>query len=542
MMLKKISKLWNGETGGLTAAAFIVGAASLASRLVGVLRDRALASTFGAGASLDAYYAAFRVPDFLYNLVILGALSAGFIPVFSEYLETKDKREAWKLAESVLSVVGATMAVLCLVLAALAPIIIPLTVPGFTGEKLETTIRLSRIMFLSPFFLGLSAVMGGILQTTRRFVAFSLAPVFYNLCIIGGVYLLAPRFGVEGVAWGVVIGAFLHLAVQSSVVLRLGLQHIPWPSLKLEGVRRILKLMLPRTAGLAVSQLNLVILLIFASTLSEGSVSVFNLANNLQSFPVGIIGISFAVAAFPLLTKYASLRDTERFAQTLDSAARKITFFILPATALFFLLRAQAVRLVLGAGVFDWNDTIRTATVLGVFLISLLGQAIVPLLARAFYAHQNTRTPLWIGVISELANVGLAFYLRSIYGITGLAIAFTVATYVNGVLLFWMLERKYGPFGMRRYLSSAVKTVAASLAIIAAGYPVRQALGTVFPLRTFWQVALQAGAAGLVGLAAFILVAWLLKSPEFQELRIAVNRKLFRHGPPVSGAEEAQGI
>lgn len=541
-MLNKISKIWHGETNGIAAAAFIVGAASLASRLVGVLRDRALASTFGAGTSLDAYYAAFRVPDFLYNLVILGALSAGFIPVFSEYLETREKREAWKLAENVLSVVGATMAVSCLALAVLAPVLIPLTVPGFTGEKLDTTIRLSRIMFLSPFFLGLSAVMGGILQTTRRFVAFSLAPVFYNLFIIFGVYALAPRFGIEGVAWGVVIGAFVHLVVQSTVVLGLGLQRIPWPSFKIEGVRRILKLMAPRTVGLAVSQMNLVILLIFASSLAEGSVSVFNLANNLQSFPVGIIGISFSIAAFPLLTKFASTKNREGFAHALDSAARKITFFILPATALFFLLRAQAVRLALGAGAFDWEDTIRTATVLGVFLISLLGQSIVPLLARAFYAQQNTRTPLWIGVLSELANVGLAFYLRSMYGIVGLAIAFTVATYVNGILLFWMLERKYGPFGKRQYLSSALKSGVASVAIIAAGYPVRQILGTLFPLRTFWEVALQAACAGTVGVAAFVFVAWLLKSPEFGELRVAINRKLFRQGPRIQGVEEAQGV
>ena len=541
-MLKKISRLWNGETNGIAAAAFVVGAASLASRIVGVLRDRALASTFGAGHALDAYYAAFRLPDFLYSLIILGALSAGFIPVFSEYLETREKRDAWKLAEQVLSVVGATMAVTCALLALLSPVIIPLTVPGFEGENLALTIRLGRIMFLSPFFLGLSAVMGGILQSTRRFVAFSLAPVVYNLAIILGVYAFAPTFGIEGLAWGVVLGAFLHFAVQTTVALRLGLSRIPWPSFRPEGVRRIVKLMLPRTAGLAVSQLNLVILLVFASALPTGSVAVFNLANNLQSFPVGLVGISFAVAAFPLLTAAASRKDRDGFNHTLDSAARKIVFFILPATALFFLLRAQIVRLVLGTGVFDWDDTIRTATILGVFLISLLGQALVPLLARAFYAYQNTMTPLWIGLVSEIVNIGLAFLLRGPYGIVGLAIAFSAATYVNGVLLFLAFERRYGRMEKRGFISSLAKSGVASVAIIIAGYPVRQYLGTLFPLRSFLQVALQAGAAGLVGTLAFFFVAWLLKSPELAELRVSVNRRLFRHGPPVSGAEEAQGV
>ncbi len=541
-MFQKLSKLWHGQTNGIAAAAFVVGVASLSSRLVGVLRDRALASAFGAGTTLDAYYAAFRVPDMLYNLIILGALSAGFIPVFSEYLATHERREAWKLAEETLSVVGITMIVACVLLALLSPVIVPLIVPGFEGEKLALTIKLSRIMFLSPFFLGLSAVMGGILQATRRFLAFALAPVVYNLAIIFGVIVFAPRFGIEGVAWGVVLGAFLHCIVQAAVALRLGVQRIPRPSFHHEGVRRILKLMLPRTAGLAVSQLNLVILLIFASVLPAGSVAVFNLANNLQSFPVGLIGISFAIAAFPLLTSAVTRKDYAGFAQTLDSAARKIVFFILPATALFFLLRAQIVRLALGAGVFSWDDTIRTATVLGVFLFSLLGQALVPLLARAFYAHQNTLTPLWIGVVAEIVNIGLAFALRGTYGIVGLTIAFSVATYVNGLLLFMALERRYGQMKKRDFFSSVVKTAVASLAIIVAGYPFRQALGTVFPLRTFWQVALQAGVAGCAGLVAFFVVAWLVKSPELRELHISINRRLFRQGSAVTGAEEAQGV
>ncbi|MEK7116500.1 MAG: murein biosynthesis integral membrane protein MurJ [Patescibacteria group bacterium] len=541
-MLTKLSKFWHGETNGIAAAAFVIGAASLASRLVGVLRDRALASTFGAGHTLDAYYAAFRVPDFLYNLIILGALSAGFIPIFSEYLSRRAAREAWILAEQTLAVIGAILVASCALLALLAPLIVPLTVPGFSGDQLDLTVRLSRIMLLSPLFLGLSAVMGGILQATRRFVAFALAPVVYNLAIIFGVYVFAPQMGITGVAWGVVFGAALHCAVQTRVAFRLGLTRIPWPSFTHEGVRRILKLMLPRAAGLAVSQVNLVILLAFASALPAGSVAVLTLATNLQSFPVGLIGVSFAIAAFPLFTAAASRNDRSEFHRTFDSAARKIMFFILPATALFILLRAQIVRLALGAGVFDWNDTIRTATVLGIFIVSLLGQSIVPLLARAFYAYQNTMTPLWIGIVSDVVNVGLAFALRGSYGIVGLAIAFSVATYVNAILLFFAFERRYGRFEKRPFLVSFVKSAAAATAIVLVGYPVRQWIGTLFPLRTFWQVAVQAGAAGTVGLAAFVFVAWLVKSPELRELHISINRRLFRHGLAVSGAEEAQGV
>lgn len=541
-MFSKFSKFWHGETNGLTTAAFVIGAASLASRLVGIFRDRALASTFGAGSQLDAYYAAFRVPDFLYTLIILGALSAGFIPLFTEYLERTEAREAWQFTEHVLSLVGAILVCACLGLAIFAPVIVPWTVPGFSGEKLELTIRLSRIMFFSPLFLGLSAVMGGILQATRRFIAFSFAPVLYNIGILFGTYALAPRMGIEGVAWGVVLGACLHFLVQTAVALRLGIQRLPWPSVRHEGVRRMAKLIAPRVLGLAVSQLNLVVLLSFASSLAAGSVAVFQLANNLQSFPVGLIGISFALAAFPILSKTAARGDRKTFAISLESAARKILFLIVPVTVLFFLSRSQLVRLALGAGVFDWNDTIRTATVLGIFLVSLPAQALTPLFARGFYALQNTRTPLWIGVVAEGSNLLLVFFLWKRYGVFGLATAFSVAAYVHGLLLFWFIRRHHGYMSFVAYLRSAAKTLCASAAIIAFGYPVRQLIGTIFPLRTAWQVLLQAGAATICGVAGFLLVAWILKSQELHEIKAAIRRRRLREAPSVAGAQEAQGV
>jgi len=539
---EKLHNLWHGEANGLTAAALIVGGASVASRLVGVLRDRVLASSFGAGHDLDVYYAAFRVPDLIYSLIILGALSAGFIPVFSEYLETRSKDEAWKLAAQTLSIVGAVMAGVCLVLALTAQWIVPWTVPGFSGEKLEQTILLSRIMFLSPFLLGISAVMGGVLQAMKRFMAFSLAPVFYNLGIIFGALVLAPRYGIAGVAWGVILGAFLHLATQMTVVIKLGLGKLPWPSFRPSGVRRILKLMLPRTLGLGVSQLNLVILLALASALPAGSVAVFNLANNLQSFPVGIFGISYALAAFPLLARAASRNDQTCFAKELISATSKIGFFILPSMAIFFLLRAQIVRMVFGAGEFDWDNTIRTANVLGAFTAALVAQALVPLFARAFYAKQDTKTPLFIALASEACNLALAIWWRGLFGITGLALAFAAASYVNALLLWIYLKKKYGPFDTYALNISILKSMAAAASIIAVGYPVRQLVGSIYPLHTFWQVALQAAAACVAGGGTFLLVAWVLKSKELLDFLDAIKRKVWRKRPKIDGMEEAQGM
>lgn len=537
-----LKKWWHGETANLTSAAIIIGTASLASRLVGVLRDRTLASTFGAGHDLDAYYAAFRVPDFLYNLIILGALSAGFIPVFSEYLKKRGEDEAWRLAEQVLSVVAAAMGILCFVLAVAAPIIVPFTVPGFSAPQTALTVSLSRIMFLSPFLLGLSAVMGGILQATRRFVAFSLAPVFYNIGIIFGALCLAPRFGLVGVAWGVVIGACAHFLVQAQVVRRMGLKAFPRPSLQHQGVRRILALMAPRTAGLAVSQLNLVVLQVFASTLPAGSVAVFNLANNLQAFPVSLVGVSYAVAVFPILASDAANENFSDFIAAIRNTVRKMVFLILPVTALFFLLRPQAVRLVLGAGRFDWDDTIRTANVLGIFLLSLLAQCLIALLARAFYALQDTKTPLVIGVVSEVANIVIAALSYRTWGIVGLATAFTAASGLNAFLLWLALRRRFGSLGEEKLVRPFATSFLASVALVGAGYPIRQLLGTALPLETFFRVLLQSAATATVGSVAWVGVSWILKSEEISEFAHALNRKVFRSAAKIQGAEEGHGM
>jgi len=525
---------------GLTAAAFVIGAASFASRIVGILRDRTLASVFGASGDLDVYYAAFRLPDLLYTLLILGALSAGFIPVFAEYLETKTKEEAWELAERILSVVGATMLVICTGLFIFAPMLVPFTVPGFSQEQIDLTVQLTRIMALSPFLFGISAVMGGVLQAMRRFFAFALAPVLYNLGIIFGAVILAPQMGIYGLAWGVVLGAFLHMVTQASVVLRLGLRRIPRPSFKTPGIRRILWLMAPRTAGLAVTQINMVILLALASTLPMGSIAIFHLANNLQSFPIGIFGVSFAVAAFPNLARSAGTKNDDEFRDVLASAIRKILFLMLPSMAIFILLRAQIVRMALGAGLFGWTDTIRTADVLGIFALSMLVQGLVPLFARAFYALQDTWTPLIAGLIAEGFNLVLALYLRGPFGIAGLAIAFSCAAYLNLILLWWLLAYKKGSLGRGVLLLSVAKTTAASLGLFGFGWIVRQGIGTIFPLRTFFQVAFQAGGTIIAGGFAFLLISVLLNSRELKEFKHAIKVRLFRKAI-VQGAEEAQG-
>ena len=292
-----IKKLLNNQSKTIAAAAFVLGAASLVSRLLGLVRDRILAGSFGAGSELDIYYAAFRVPDLVYSLVVLGAISAGFIPVFVGYLQ-KNKEKAWYLANGLLNLMALSLIVVCFVLIILAPWLVKLVAPGFSEDNLSLTIQLTRIMFLSPFFLGLSAVFGGILQSFRRFLIYSLGPVMYNLGIIFGALVLVERFGLVGLAYGVSLGAFLHMLIQVPSAYSSGFRWRPVFDLKFAGLRRVLKLMPPRILNTALNQIIFWLMTVFASFLAVGSIAVYNFAYNIWSFPLGIFGLSFVVATF----------------------------------------------------------------------------------------------------------------------------------------------------------------------------------------------------------------------------------------------------
>lgn len=503
-----IRRLWNGETEGVAAAAAIVSVASFVSRLLGVVRDRLLATHFGAGLELDAYYAAFRLPDFLYNLLILGALSAGFIPLFTELREREGLSGALRFTSQTLALIGVALLIACTGGIIAAPWIVPLLAPGFGPEKQELTATLTRIMFLSPLFLGISAIMGGVLQSTKRFFAFAFAPIFYNVGIILGIVVLAPWFGLPGLAWGVVLGAFAHGLVQYLAVRPIGSLPFSWPSFSPEPIRRMLKLMVPRTAGLAVAQVNLVIILFFASSLGEGSVSIFNLAGNLQSFPLGLIGISFAIAAFPALAQAIGANREDLFQQTLHEAVRRILYFILPLCIVFIVLRAQIVRVVLGDGHFDWNDTQLTLEVFALLTLALPAQALSQLLARAFYALQDAWLPFLIACASEGATALVAWLMYRTYGIHGLAWAIVAGSLVNVSLLLGLLSKRVRLHIWSRSLVRFSVTLLFALGVqglVTLG--ARHLLGLwLTPLTRTWMVFVQGAVAGTVGGLVFFLV------------------------------------
>jgi putative peptidoglycan lipid II flippase len=536
MFRLKLKTLFTSQSKTITSAAIILGASSLISRLFGVLRDRVLASQFGAGSELDMYYAAFRIPDLIFNLLILGSLSAGFIPVFTGILANKKK--AWELVNIVFNLIVFSLLAISAVLVLIAPGLVALITPGFKADQLAITVRLTQIMFLSLMFLGISGIFGSVLQSLRSFFIYSIAPILYNIGIIFGAIFLVPYLGIYGLAWGVVAGAFLHMLIQLAAAYNLGYRWQWVLDLKNKSLQKILILMVPRTLGLIVTQINFLVVTVIGSTLAAGSIAVFNLANNIQSLPLGLFGVSFAVAAFPALSELADHK--KKFIETLSLAIRQIMFLVVPSSALLIVLRAQVVRVVLGSGKFSWNDTVLTLETLSFFAFSLFAQSLILLLARAYYARQDTKTPFFAGIASALFNIALSLYLVKYFGVLGLALAFSLANILNFALLAFILRLQLGSLDETRILFSTAKILVASfmMAIVAQAikYPMVQLMG----LNTFWGIALQMIAATSGGLATYIFVGWLVKCEELTLFIDSLRKRVLRQ-PAIPEAIIEQG-
>ena len=542
----KLNKLWYGSIDNIGWAAVIVGFSSFISRFLGVFRDHILAGQFGAGDELDIYYAAFRVPDLIFNLLVLGALSAGFIPIFVNLLDKSegqagDNQAAWRFTNIVINFLLIILILLSIIGIVLAPQIIKAITPGFFFFLLSKTVELGRLMFLSPLLLGLSGIVGGVLQSFKRFFAYSLSPIFYNLGIIVGALFLVPRVGLIGLAWGVVIGALLHLLVQVPTLRHLGFRYrfiLDWRD---KYLRQIGRIMVPRTLGLAVSQLNLLAMAVLASKLASGSLAVFNLANNLQSFPVGIFGLSFAVAAFPTMSALVS--EPEKLKVSLAATIRQTLFLVIPSTVIILGLRAQIIRVILGSGRFDWQDTILTMRTLSYFGISIFAQSLNAILVRVFYAYKDSATPFWISLVSVMVNISLAWLLSEQLGVAGLALAFSVGSIVNFILLWIFLRAKAPVLDIRVIGSGALKMIIAAAISGLALMETKKIIAPLVNMRTFWGIFGQLCGAAAVAAIVYVAICSLLRCPETKELWMMISRRWSgKKKKIIIDAEEARGV
>jgi len=513
-------KILNGQSRTITSAALILALASLASRLLGFLRDRLLAGSFGAGDALDTYYAAFRVPDLIYNLLVMGALSAGFIPVFISLWQKEKQGEktedTWRFVSGVLNLLAVGLIVLTAAGWLAAPYLVKFITPGFVGEKLAQTVTLTRLLFLSPLILGMSAVVGGVLQARRRFLVFSLAPIFYNLGIIGGILFLAPSFGVYGVAAGVIFGALFHFLIQWPAFYGLGFRYrlvFGWAD---DGIRRLMKLTGPRVLTLAVSQLNFLALTAIGSGLVAGSLAIFNLTYNIWTFPLGILAASLATAAFPQLAQAVAAGERQIFRETFSATCRQILFLILPVSALFWALRTPLVQIVLGTGKFGAADVLATGEALKFLTLGLFAEAIILLLIRGFFALEDIKTPFWLGLISSVLRIGGAWWLAKFLGVAGLALGYALGGVFNMLLLWLWLDKKAAGLANREILTSAAKIALASVAAGLTGWGCLYFGGSWFNVSTLPGALILGFLSGGWGLAIYLFFAWLLRSPELK--------------------------
>lgn len=513
-----------GKTSSITAAAIILGVAGLLSRIFGVVRDRLLATTFGTGPTLDAYYAAFRIPDFVFNLLVLGALSAGFIPIFSEYLQ-KSKKEAWKLADAVFTLLAVSLIVISGLLFIFTPQLMKLLTPGFSADVLKNTVTLTRIMLFSPILLGLSSLFGGILQSFKHFFAYSFAPILYNVGIIIGILFFVKPFGINGLAWGVVFGALMHMIMQGAIAIKLGWRPKLVKFTGNLGIKEMVKLMGPRTATLAITQINLLVITVLASTLPSGRLAIFNLAQNLAYVPIGLFGISFAVASFPALSEYIAQKKEEKFTETIYKTLLQILFFLLPTLVLYTLLDEQFVRIIYGAGEFDWPSTLRTARTLLFLVPGIFAQSLLPLFARAYYAQKNTKYPLFAALTGLIVNAVLAIIFAKTHGVIGLAFAFSSASIIQ--LLVLILNKSFLQyehlFDIRKSVMEIIWAVIAMLIIVQL---TKQLIGPSLNLLTGGGVLLHLLIPSVLGGAAYLLILRAQGSEQYWQFEEALKGKL----------------
>lgn len=435
-------------------AAVLLGTTYLLNNVLGLIREIIIANKFGAERTADIFFASFKIPDFIFQLLILGALSAAFIPVLIDNISKNKKEEIELITNSVLNF----FIIVALILAGLtfifAPYIVPYIFPGFFRHTqdvgfnvLEATVNTTRIMLIAPIFFSISAIFSGVLNSYKRFLTYSLAPIIYNIAIIISALFFTDSFEIPtyALAYGVVIGAALHALIQLPEVLRTGFKYRPILKFKEGNVFRILKLMVPRSLAIGTMQINLLVDTVVASFFI-GGISVLTYANDIQTVPTQIFGIAIATAIFPHLAESFTKKDMSAFMKSFSWSFRRIIFFLIPATVGMVILRAQIIRLIFGFGEFNWESTYWTTQTLLFFALSLAAQGLLPLIVRSFYAIQDTKTPLYVGIFVMFVNafftVLLPFQFKM--GIAGVALAFSIASFTNLFLLLYFLHKKIG--------------------------------------------------------------------------------------------------
>lgn len=534
-MVQKISNALHKKN-SVTGASVILIITLFLSNVLGMLRDHFLTQKIPTDI-LSVYYAAFRIPDFIFNILILGAITSAFIPIFTTLISQKKEKEAWEVTSSVINLALIFLFAISIILLFLMPILVPLFVPGFDSVKQAEVTKLARIMLLSPIFFGMSYIIGGVLNSYKRFLVYALAPLVYNLIIILGTLLFADKYSITAVAIAVVGGAFLHFLIQVPVAVKLGFKYQLKIFFHHWGVRRIGILMLPRSIALGMNQIMLLVFTAIASSLGGSSVAVYNLADNIQTMPMVVFGTSFATAVFPSLSEAVSSDRLNDFGAQIQKVMRTILFFLVPMTAILILLRTEIIRLILGSGFFGWEQTIATANVLGILSLSIVFTGLSALFSRGFYALHNTKTPMIITLINVILSIILGKILSINYGILGLAMGFSIGSFVGILIYYFSLRQKIKFEREGKVIIFILKIVFATLIMSVVIQETKTIVGYFVDMQRFWGVALKTFASLGIGVGIYLLFCWIFGCEEIKAVKF-ILAKYSGNGRNVTSEED----
>lgn len=538
----------NREVNSLNQAAFLLGLFSVLSQIIGFLRDRLLAHIFGVGAELDTYYAAFRIPDFLF-VAVASIVSLSVLVPFIIEKDGKGKEELRRFIDSIFTFFSVLMLAAAVAAWFIIPALSSFLFRGMAAGQILAVVSLSRLLLISPIVLGFSNLLGSLTQAYNRFLIYAFAPILYNVGIVLGIIFFSERLGILGPVIGVAVGASLHLLVQVPFISRAGLMPRPTFRPDWEGVKKVAMISVPRTLTLSMGSLVFVFLVSMASRMAEGSVSVLSFAWNLQTISLSVIGVSYSLAAFPTLSRRFQEKNIPAFIEQMQTTTRFIIFWSLPLTALLVVLRAQIVRVLLGSGVFDWNATRLVAASLALFVVSSVFQSLLLLWMRGFYSAGVTKKPFYLNLVSTailgLSTYALVLYYYSSYTfpyfvsslmkvldlpntvVLMLPLGFTVGTLVNAALLWLSFEREF-PGYSRALWRPWFEHLGASVIMGAVTYFGLNVFVRFAATDTLFGIFAQGFSAGLLGLLAGILVLVLLKNRELKETWDALRAKFWK--------------
>lgn len=491
------------------------------SRILGFVRLRAASEVFGRTWHTDAFNAAFVIPDLMYYLLVGGALSSAFIPVFTSYLAKGEEEEGWDLASSFLNLTFLALVAFSLLGIIFSPQLAPLVAYRFTGEQRELLVYLMRIMFPAVFFTALSGLAVGILNSYQRFILPVMGPILYNIGIILGAYILGPRIGIVGMAIGTVAGAVANFTLQlvqlrkwrHSYKLKIDLHH--------PGIRRIFTLMGPTVISLSVAQLNLLISQNLASGLAKGTITALSLANRLMQFPLGVFAMGISQVIFPTMTRQAAVGDWSTLRHTFSRGLRSIFFITIPSAVGLLALGEPIVRLLFQAGAFGAEDTAATAYALLFYAPGLVALSGIQLLTRIYYSLQDTRTPVKVGIQGVIINTVLSLVFLKFTNLEsgGLALAYSITNIANMTSYVIRLRRKMGAIDGRRILTCLAKAAAAASVMGIVVYELTGLIGTYINLAALTGRTLQVVVPMGVGALLYLLLTWLLRMEELSFVR-----------------------